>query len=130
MVCEGAPDALSVAQAGYRAAAIIGAGLPDPALAQRLIDQAGPATFLVAFDADHHGQHGATRLRDLLARTPGAGPVRCLTPPHGDLNAWAQNAGTRFAAEFTRAAVNGPHPHPPTPTRAVEAAPLTIGLAP
>jgi hypothetical protein len=130
VVCEGAPDALSAAQAGYRAAAIIGAALPDPTLAQRLVEQSGPATFLVTFDADHHGQRGATRLRDLLARTPGAGPVRVFSPPHGDLNAWAMATGSRFGAEFTRAAVIGPPTRSPRPTRVAEALPLAVGLAP
>ncbi len=92
IVCEGALDALSVASAGYRSAAVLGAGLPDERIAKRLAELRVP--LVVAFDADPAGDAGASRLMSLI-RSNDASVTR-LRPPevHGDLNAWMMAAAS------------------------------------
>lgn len=86
VVCEGALDALSVAVAGRRSAAVLGAGLADARVAALLRDLDAP--IIVGFDADPAGDAGAHRLKELLARH--GHPVLRLRPPThaGDINAW------------------------------------------
>ena len=85
IVTEGIPDALAAATGDYRAVAILGAGLPDRRVAQRLAKREG--LLVMAFDADDPGRAGASRLRELLA-TAGRTDVIDVEPPTGDLNAW------------------------------------------
>ena len=95
LICEGLPDALTAAQAGYRAVAVLGAGLPDERLARALLERYPDENLVVAFDADPRGRAGAERLAELLG-TAGAGErVAELHVPaeFGDLNAWARAAG-------------------------------------
>src|SRR5262249_24998377 len=63
VVCEGPLDALSVAGAGVPALAVLGAGLPDASVARRVVELAGNARVVVAFDRDARGTRGAERLR-------------------------------------------------------------------
>lgn len=86
IVCEGALDALSVAAAGRRSAAVLGAALADERVASRLRELDAP--LVLAFDADAAGETGARRLRAALGA--GAHPVMRLRPPAhlGDVNAW------------------------------------------
>jgi len=65
--------------------AILGAGVPDRRVAQRLAKREG--LLVMAFDADEPGRAGASRLRELLA-TAGRTDVIDVEPPTGDLNAW------------------------------------------
>lgn len=86
VVCEGALDALSVAAAGRRSAAVLGAALADQRVARRLRQL--DALLILAFDADPAGDSGARRLKEMLgaSRHP---VLRLRPPPHlGDLNAW------------------------------------------
>lgn len=86
IVCEGAIDALSVAAAGRRSGAVLGAALADNRVASQLHKLDAP--IVLAFDADDAGDAGARRLKTLLgeARHP---VLRLRPPPHlGDMNAW------------------------------------------
>lgn len=119
LVCEGLPDALTAAAAGYRAAAVLGAALPDVAVARRIAELARGDPIVVAFDSDESGRRGATRLHELL-RTLSPDPVAVLAVPAGDLNDWACRSGPAFSAELARQtrptaptpATHAPHPAP------------------
>jgi DNA primase len=90
LVCEGLPDALIAAQAGYRAVALLGANTPDAAVAARLANHAANHGLGIAIvcDPDHAGWHVAATLTDLLANHDTGSTV--IRPPDGlDLNAWA-----------------------------------------
>lgn len=86
VVCEGALDALSASAAGYKSAAVLGAGLPDERMALRLAELRVP--LVVAFDADEAGESGACRLMSLIGAHDRT--ATRLRPPevHGDLNSW------------------------------------------
>ena len=99
LVCEGIPDALTAAGAGCRAAAVLGAGLPDAALARRIAQLAGGDHLIVAFDADARGQDGARRLHDELTPLRDE-PVATLRMREHDLNDWARHSAARFPAEL------------------------------
>jgi hypothetical protein len=105
IVCEGIPDALTAAQAGHRAVAILGAGLPDQRVAVHLVARHPEERLVVAFDADHRGRAGTARLIGLLAEAGAEGRVHALSVPDefGDLNGWAQAAGGGFADELMTA---------------------------
>lgn len=102
LICEGIPDALTAAQAGYRAMAILGAGQPDARLAAQLAARHPEGHLLVAFDADHRGRAGSERLTELLAEVGAGNRVAALAvpPSFGDLNGWAQAAGDSFPEEL------------------------------
>jgi hypothetical protein len=90
LVCEGLPDALTAAQAGYHAVALLGAHTPDAAVAARLANHAASlgVDIAIACDPDPAGRHVAVTLADLFA--PHAIHPRVITPPDGhDLNSWA-----------------------------------------
>jgi len=98
IVTEGIPDALAAATTGYQAVAILGAGLPDRRVAERLAARAGP--MIVAFDADDAGRAGSARLRELLADI-GRADVIDVEPPAADLNTWLITRGpTSFAHQL------------------------------
>jgi hypothetical protein len=84
VITEGIPDALAAASAGYRAVAVLGAGVPDRRVAERLARR--PGVLIVAFDADDAGRAGAARVTELL-RDLGRNAV-VLDPPATDLNTW------------------------------------------
>ena len=90
IVTEGIPDGLAAASAGYRAVAILGAGLPDSRIAERLAEQ--PCPLVVAFDADDAGHSGAKRLVEHL-RDLGRSNVVAVDLPVGDLNTWLIDRG-------------------------------------
>lgn len=91
---EGVLDALSANAAGFRAAAVLGAGLAAAAgnhagrgaIAMRLSRLDGAV--IVAFDADDAGRHGAESLMEGLRKRDV--PARRLHVPEraGDLNCW------------------------------------------
>ena len=92
IVTEGIVDALSANAAGYRSAAVFGAGTGEegPAateLADRLARLGG--ALVIAFDADAAGDRGAQQLQRLL-RERGAKSSRLHVPAEvNDLNGWA-----------------------------------------
>lgn len=102
VVCEGLPDALTAAQAGYRSVAVLGAGLPDERLAIQLADRHPDVRLVVAFDGDHRGRAGSERLAELLDQAGAGDRVDTLAVPeaYGDLNGWAQAVGNQFPDEF------------------------------
>ena len=95
VITEGIPDALAAATGGYRAVAILGAGLPDRRVAEQLARREG--LLVIAFDADEPGRAGSGRLRDLLASV-GRSDVIDVEPPSADLNSWLVQRGP---ASFT-----------------------------
>lgn len=90
LVCEGVPDALTAAQAGFIAVGLLGAHTPDEVVAVRIAAHArncGLDVTLVC-DPDAAGRRMADVLEPLL-RNVGA-TAQVLTPPGGvDLNDWA-----------------------------------------
>ena len=107
LVCEGIPDALTAAQAGYRALGILGAALPDEQLAHRLLERFPQDRFVLAFDADDSGQAGQSRLSGLLDEVGAGRRSTCLEVPRrwGDLNGWLQGSWQQFDAEMDDALV-------------------------
>jgi hypothetical protein len=89
-VTEGVPDALSAATLGYSAIAVLGAGLPDRRVAERLCRVQG--RLLLAFDADSAGRRGSERLLGELSAM-GRTEVVTLHSPAGDLNSWLISHG-------------------------------------
>lgn len=119
VICEGFPDALSIAAAGMRAAAVLGAGYPDETVADALVERFPSEPLVVAFDNDERGAKGAEALGELLAAAGGQRRVWQLVVPAAgakDLNDWARGAGVGFSDEL-RAAWSGLVPlgwRPPT----------------
>ncbi len=116
LVCEGLPDALIAAQAGYRTAALLGAQTPDDAVAARLANLADAHQIGIAIvcDPDPAGRHATSVLADLLDRA-GVEPIT-VTPPDGlDLNAWAltdPNWALDLDCHLTTSTVDvAPHPY-------------------
>lgn len=91
IVTEGIPDALAAATCGYRGEALLGAGLPDQRVVERLLKREG--LLVIAFDADPSGRAGAARLRELLANA-GRTHVIDVEPVLPDVNAWLMSQGT------------------------------------
>jgi hypothetical protein len=92
VVCEGIPDALIAAQAGYRSVGLLGTNALDPAVAVRIANIANRdhLDVIVIVDVDdngigkHLGEHLATQLAGLEC------PARVIEPPDGhDLTTWA-----------------------------------------
>jgi DNA primase len=95
VVCEGLPDALTAAQAGFAAVALLGAQTPDENVASRIAmhaEQRGLVVTLVC-DPDPAGRHVAETLSPLLVER-GAAPTIIVAPGGGDLNDWALNDAT------------------------------------
>ncbi len=98
VVCEGAIDALTVADAGYNSIALLGSSIADERVAMEIMRSDGP--IVLAFDADDAGDRGATRLAGLL-REQGRVPTR-LRPESEfvDLNEWRTRAGTDWIRQL------------------------------
>ncbi len=90
LVCEGIPDALIAAQAGFTSVALLGAQTPDDRVAMRIAhhaDDRGLEVVIVA-DPDSAGRQLSSVLADHLA-SHGVDAVS-ISPPGGlDVNAWA-----------------------------------------
>jgi len=124
LICEGMPDALTAAGAGYRAAAVLGTEAPDAAAARRLVEAYPREALVLALDADPAGRRAADALTALL-QSAGAGrrvyrleiPEEISADPkERDLNGWRRVAGDAFPAALTetvaRAAPAGWEPVP------------------
>ena len=104
MITEGIPDALVAAQAGYRAAAVLGAGVPDERAARAIAERLPTEHLVIAFDADAAGRAGAHRLEELLAVSSSGRVSLMEVPGHlGDLNGWQLHAGTAFDQQLGEA---------------------------
>jgi hypothetical protein len=100
LVCEGMPDALTAAQAGYRAVGLLGAQAPDATVAARVASYAEQhhVGVVLMCDANEPGRAAGDRLGELLAAERVepilVEPPADLVDPDGtpvvDLNAWAQ----------------------------------------
>ncbi|MGI8709703.1 MAG: toprim domain-containing protein [Acidimicrobiales bacterium] len=111
MVTEGMTDALTAADAGYPAVALLGVGLADEAMAKTLAQRWPDRQLVVAFDAGGPGRSGSRRLVALLAEQGAAKRTSALQLPRGvdDLNDWRQVAGRSFGEQLDRvAAKSGP----------------------
>jgi hypothetical protein len=92
LVCEGIPDALTAAQAGYQAVAVLGSQGPDASVATRLASRAhhDNLTLIAVTDNDDAGRQWGARLTELLDHQ--GLDLHVVEPPETglDLNAWAQ----------------------------------------
>jgi replicative DNA helicase len=126
-VCEGMPDALTAAAAGYRSVALLGTQAPDTLVAQRLVEEFPAELLVLALDADQAGQAATDHLADLLADAGAGRRVWKLSVPEAvaaeakerDLNRWAVVAGDAFISQL-HAAVEAASPAgwEPVPTAA------------
>lgn len=90
VVCEGIPDALTAAQAGYRAVGILGSQAPDQRVAAQLAAHAERSgdRIVAVVDADPAGRAAGDRLGNLLGEH--GHDLTVVEPPDGlDLNTWA-----------------------------------------
>jgi DNA primase len=111
VVTEGITDALTAADAGYPAVALLGVGLAEEVTAKTLLQRWPNRRLVVAFDAGGPGRSGSRRLVALLAEHGAPGLTSALPLPRGvdDLNDWRQVAGRSFGAQLDRAvARSGP----------------------
>lgn len=102
VVCEGIFDALSAAQAGQRAVAVLGVAAPNRAMAEQLVQRFDTERLMVAFDGDPAGRAGAERMVELLG-SAGASERVVVLDVAGDLNDWLRASGGRFPAELAAA---------------------------
>lgn len=134
LVCEGIPDALTAAQAGYRAVAVLGAGYPDDRVARALVERFPTERLVLAFDADDRGRAGAARLDAALADLGAPARVALLEVPeaHGDLNGWLQMSEDGFSQELAAAVTKVVIPAQARGTLAESLSPLVAssGLTP
>ena len=91
IVCEGIPDALTAAQAGFAAVAVLGSQVPDIVVAAATQGYASDRSLgvLLIGDNDSSGRTWTKEMRTLLsdARVP----VHAFEPPEpgSDLNSWS-----------------------------------------
>lgn len=102
VVCEGIFDALSAAQAGQRAVAVLGVAAPNQAMAEQLAQRFDTERLVVAFDGDPAGRAGTERVVELV-RSAGAGERVVVLDVPGDLNDWLRSSGGRFPGELAAA---------------------------
>lgn len=107
VVCEGIPDALTAAGAGFRAVAVLGSQAPDQSVANRLAGFARrhEVELVAVVDNDAAGLAWGERLSELLNEAEVL--LRVIEPPEPglDLNTWSTLA-PGWHAEF----VGGPAP--------------------
>jgi hypothetical protein len=93
LICEGIPDALTAAQAGYHAVAVLGSQAPDANVADELSARAGRdrSQLVAVIDNDDSGRTWGDRLHRLLGEH--GHPLTVITPPMSgaDLNDWARH---------------------------------------
>jgi DNA primase len=102
IVTEGMTDALTAADAGYPAVALLGVGLADKVMAKTLAQRWPEHRLVVAFDAGGAGRSASSRLVALLGEVGAARRTSALELPRGvdDLNDWRQVVGRSFGAQL------------------------------
>jgi hypothetical protein len=92
VICEGIPDALTAAQAGYQTVAVLGSHAPDAAVALRLAMRArrDRSELVAIIDSDDAGRAWGNRLAALLVDYGHRLTVIEPAIPGGDVNSWAQ----------------------------------------
>jgi len=104
-VCEGLPDALTIAQHGHDAVAVLGVGLAGAQVARRLHDRYPAAAIRVAFDNDPRGADGGERLLDELHELGRTDATTVEMPREiGDLNHWHRTDPYQLDAALDAAA--------------------------
>ena len=93
LICEGIPDALIAAQAGYRSVGLLGTNALDPTVATRIANIATrdnlDITIITDNDDNGVGKHLGQQLAERLGDEGLA--VTTLEPPEGhDLSTWAR----------------------------------------
>jgi hypothetical protein len=104
VVAEGLCDALTVVGAGVPAVALLGAAMPNAAVARRLART--PGILVLALDRDPAGDAGDARFRRLMEAVGRRDVVSLLMPDACDLNSWSRRIGPRFP-EVVQTAVEG-----------------------
>jgi putative DNA primase/helicase len=117
VVAEGPIDALSALAAGYQAAAILGAGTVNPAIADQLT--ATGERLLLALDHDPEGRRAHDRLARLLTERAANWSALPIPEHYGDLNAWHTANRDRWPAvarcsDRLTCSMDGPSLLPPT----------------
>jgi Toprim-like len=96
-ICEGLPDALTVAQTGGSALALLGVGLADQRLVEYIHAHHPSIPLVIAFDADPRGKASTRTLANELRRTRGPDVFELLHPAGvKDLNDWASRDPARL----------------------------------
>jgi DNA primase len=103
VVTEGMTDALSAAEAGYDAVALLGTGVVDERVASAISRRWRTERLVVAFDADHAGRIATVGLLDFFVRKGAGHRAAFISVPNsvGDLNAWLQADGPAFSARLS-----------------------------
>ena len=95
IVCEGIPDALTAADAGFHAVAILGSQAPDHSVGNRLAGFArrNGVDLIAVVDNDPAGLAWGDRLSDLVSEAQAV--LRVIEPPEPgmDLNTWSTVSG-------------------------------------
>jgi hypothetical protein len=100
LICEGLPDALIAAQAGYRSVALLGSHAPDDRVALRLAMWArrDRGELVAIIDNDDAGRLSGRRLGTRLLEHGHRLTVLEPPVPGDDLNTWAQDGPSWTAA--------------------------------
>lgn len=94
VVCEGIPDALTAATAGFRAVGTLGSQAPDHSVATRIaaVADQDELTVIAIADGDPAGLAWINRLDELLQQVD-ISATKLAAPPGLDLNTWSRTAG-------------------------------------
>ena len=115
IVCEGIPDALTAAGAGYAAVAVLGSKAPGFEVAGRIATSARRTGYdvVAVVDNDASGRAAGERLHGLLGEF-GVDLAVVVPPGSGmDLNSWATaNAGWSASDALQRSSTDGFAEHP------------------
>lgn len=105
IVTEGMTDALTVADAGCPAVALLGVGLADRRMALTLAQRWPIQHLVVAFDAGNSGRRASAQFVALLAEVGAANRTSVLELPRAvdDLNEWRQVGGCGFRSQLSQA---------------------------
>ncbi|MDP8954589.1 MAG: toprim domain-containing protein, partial [Actinomycetota bacterium] len=105
IVTEGMTDALTVADAGCPAVALLGVGLADKRMALTVAQRWPTQHLVVAFDAGNSGRRASAQFVELLAEVGAANRTSVLELPLAvdDLNEWRQVGDCDFRSQLSQA---------------------------